>query len=51
MTVDLLRLGRIGLLAAASALAATTASAQTAIKFSLDFKFEGPAAPERVHSG
>ena len=45
MTVDLLRLGRIGLLAAASALAATTASAQTAIKFSLDFKFEGPAAP------
>src|SRR5690242_3026602 len=45
MTVDLLRLGRIGLLAAASALAATAASAQTAIKFSLDFKFEGPAAP------
>ena len=45
MTVDLLRLGRVGLLAAASALAATTASAQTAIKFSLDFKFEGPAAP------
>ena len=45
MTVDLLRLGRIGLLAAASALAATTASAQTPIKFSLDFKFEGPAAP------
>src|SRR6188768_1871556 len=45
MTVDLLRLGRIGLLAAASALAATTATAQTAIKFSLDWKFEGPAAP------
>ena len=45
MTVDLLRLGRIGLLAAASALAATAASAQTPIKFSLDFKFEGPAAP------
>src|SRR6188768_2366769 len=45
MTVDLLRLGRIGLLAAASALAATTASAQTVIKFSLDFKIEGPAAP------
>ena len=45
MTVDLLRLGRITLLAAASALAATAASAQTAIKFSLDFKFEGPAAP------
>src|SRR3954468_16030845 len=46
MTVDLLRLGRIGILAAASVLAAaTTASAQTPIKFSLDFKFEGPAAP------
>ncbi len=45
MTVNLLRLGRIGLLAAASALAATAASAQQAIKFSLDFKFEGPAAP------
>ena len=45
MTVDLLRLGRIGLFAAASALAATTASAQTPIKFSLDFKFEGPSAP------
>src|SRR4051812_20227608 len=46
MTVDLLRLGRIGILAAASMLAAaTTASAQTPIKFSLDFKFEGPAAP------
>jgi NitT/TauT family transport system substrate-binding protein len=45
MTVDLLRPGRIALLAAASALAASTACAQTAIKFSLDFKFEGPAAP------
>src|ERR1043165_8542916 len=45
MTVDLLRLGRITLFAAASALAASAASAQTAIKFSLDFKFEGPAAP------
>src|SRR6188474_362293 len=42
------RLGRSGpILAAvaASALAATAASAQTPIKFSLDFKFEGPAAP------
>jgi NitT/TauT family transport system substrate-binding protein len=53
MTVDLFRLGRIGLLAAASvltafALAATAASAQTAIKFSLDWKFEGPAAPFTV---
>src|ERR1043165_9418164 len=45
MTVDLLRLGRIGLLAAASLFVATSASAQTPIKFSLDFKFEGPAAP------
>jgi NitT/TauT family transport system substrate-binding protein len=45
MTVNLIRLGRIGLLAAASALGASAASAQTAIKFSLDFKFEGPAAP------
>ena len=41
-----LRLGRAGLFAA-SLLAATSASAQqlTPIKFSLDFKFEGPAAP------
>src|SRR6188474_1195245 len=42
------RLGRSGpILAAvaASALAATAASAQTPIKFSLDFKFEGPSAP------
>jgi NitT/TauT family transport system substrate-binding protein len=38
------RLGRIGLIAA-SVLAATAASAQIPIKFSLDFKFEGPAAP------
>ena len=45
MAIDLLRLGRIGLLAAASALAATAAQAQQAIKFSLDFKFEGPSAP------
>jgi len=46
MTVNLLRLGRISLFAAASVLGAATAtSAQTPIKFSLDFKFEGPAAP------
>jgi NitT/TauT family transport system substrate-binding protein len=43
-TLGLVRLGRIGILAA-SVLAAGTASAQTPIKFSLDFKFEGPAAP------
>jgi NitT/TauT family transport system substrate-binding protein len=35
---------RIGILAG-SALLAGSASAQTPIKFSLDFKFEGPAAP------
>jgi NitT/TauT family transport system substrate-binding protein len=37
----------IGLLAAAglTALSAGTASAQTALKFALDWKFEGPAAP------
>jgi NitT/TauT family transport system substrate-binding protein len=45
MTVDLLRFCRTAALAAASALAATAASAQTPIKFSLDFKFEGPSAP------
>jgi NitT/TauT family transport system substrate-binding protein len=43
---DVVRLGRIGLvLAAASAFSLNPASAQQAIKFSLDFKFEGPAAP------
>jgi NitT/TauT family transport system substrate-binding protein len=38
---------RTGLIAAASLAAATAASAQTLtqIKFSLDFKFEGPSAP------
>src|SRR3954447_6825022 len=40
------RLGRIGLvLAAAPAFSLSTAAAQTPVKFSLDFKFEGPAAP------
>src|SRR3954466_10837066 len=39
-----LRLGRIGVFAA-SLSAATSVSAQTPVKFSLDFKFEGPAAP------
>src|SRR4029453_7500184 len=41
-------LGRSGLIlaaVAAAALAASPAAAQTKIKFSLDFKFEGPAAP------
>ena len=43
---DVVRLGRIGLvLAAASAFSLNPAAAQTPIKFSLDFKFEGPAAP------
>ena len=43
---NVVRLSRIGLvLAAASAFSLNPASAQQAIKFSLDFKFEGPAAP------
>src|SRR6185436_14305836 len=45
MTVDLVRLGRTALLAAASALIVAPATAQTAVKFTLDWKFEGPAAP------
>jgi NitT/TauT family transport system substrate-binding protein len=40
----LARLAGIGILGL-SALAAGSASAQTPIKFSLDFKFEGPSAP------
>jgi NitT/TauT family transport system substrate-binding protein len=43
-----LRLGRAGLLAAtttAAMLFAGAAAAQTKVKFSLDFKFEGPSAP------
>jgi NitT/TauT family transport system substrate-binding protein len=44
--LGLARLGRTTLaLAAASAVSATAAFAQTPVKFSLDFKFEGPAAP------
>src|SRR5438105_2762047 len=42
------KLGRSGLILAAmaaAALAGSPAAAQTPIKFSLDFKFEGPAAP------
>jgi len=42
------RLGRIGLVLAATAFAAGSAQAQTAVKFSLDWKFEGPAAPFTV---
>jgi NitT/TauT family transport system substrate-binding protein len=38
-------LGNAGILLAAAAIFCGNASAQTAIKFSLDFKFEGPAAP------
>src|SRR5262245_13287362 len=38
----------LAIAAAASALGASPASAQTPIKFSLDFKFEGPAAPFTV---
>jgi NitT/TauT family transport system substrate-binding protein len=45
MTVDLARLGWTALLAAASALSVAPATAQTAVKFTLDWKFEGPAAP------
>jgi len=48
MTIALLRQARIGLLAAAAMLSASHASAQTAVKFSLDWKFEGPAAPFTV---
>src|SRR5581483_6565830 len=50
MTVGRFRLGRAGLLASilAAALPTVSASAQTNIKFSLDWKFEGPAAPFTV---
>ncbi len=46
--LDIAKLGRTGLALAATAAAvifAGPASAQQAVKFSLDFKFEGPAAP------
>lgn len=43
---ELIRRGRTGLvLAVAAMLSAGSAAAQTAVKFSLDWKFEGPAAP------
>jgi len=45
IALGFVRLGRIGFFAASALAVATTASAQTPIKFSLDFKFEGPAAP------
>src|SRR5215216_7529394 len=46
MTVNLLWLGRISLFAAlATVIAAVSAQQLTPIKFSLDFKFEGPSAP------
>ena len=44
MTI-LKNLRNAGMLLAAAAIFGSHASAQTAIKFSLDFKFEGPAAP------
>src|SRR6185295_18456374 len=40
-----LRLRHAGLILAATVMLGSPVSAQTAIKFSLDFKFEGPAAP------
>jgi NitT/TauT family transport system substrate-binding protein len=46
--MNMFGLGRAGLVLAAAAAAMLnggSASAQTAIKFSLDFKFEGPSAP------
>src|SRR5690242_19327149 len=43
---NIIALGRTGLVAAAlAALLAGPAAAQQSIKFSLDFKFEGPSAP------
>ena len=39
------RLGRAGLVLAAILGAGGSATAQTAVKFTLDWKFEGPAAP------
>jgi NitT/TauT family transport system substrate-binding protein len=45
MTTMLKSLGKAGMLVAAAAIFCSDASAQTVIKFSLDFKIEGPAAP------
>ena len=48
MALDLARLSRIGLIFAAASALSGTAMAQTPVKFSLDWKFEGPAAPFTV---
>jgi NitT/TauT family transport system substrate-binding protein len=48
MALDLARLGRIGMIFAAASALSGTAFAQTPVKFSLDWKFEGPAAPFTV---
>src|SRR5262245_11255621 len=45
MTAYLARRCRLGLAAIVLALGAGAAQAQTPVKFSLDWKFEGPAAP------
>src|SRR3954454_2429873 len=45
MNLNNLRLRHAGLVLAATVMLGSPVAAQTAIKFSLDFKFEGPAAP------
>jgi len=45
MTTNFARLLRSGLIATTLAIGANSAWAQTPVKFSLDWKFEGPAAP------